>query len=280
MYKLLKAELSRRLTSLIFIGEIVFILIYNFQIIMRTTYGFEIDATYFLFDKSIVLCIFIATNICLQISQELDGRTINNKLFYGYSKSAFYKSEIVVGIIEGMILFLIDTLSIVILCTIENYETNLLNSHFVINFIIALVVFSTTAVISTVLSLLVNHRLISVFLVMTITLLLLRAGNETVGILNQPEQTTRFNAEGVLEDNPLYIEGTERIAHNTHLLISPYAQVCYISHLLHEEQTMKFDNSLIMKNTPYHIEFLLSNMIECLSLYFLGLYLFNKRNLQ
>lgn len=280
MYKLLKAELSRRLTSLIFISEVIFILIYNFMIIMRTTYGFEIDTTYFLFDKSFVLCIFIATNVSLQISQELDARTINNKLFYGYSKSAFYKTEIIAGIMEGILLFLFDTISIIILCIIKNYETNLLGTRFIVNLVIALVIISTIAVISTVLSLLVNHRLISVFIVMTITLLLLNAGDNTVSILKEPEQTTRFNVEGVMEDNPLYVEGTERIAHNTHLLLSPYAQACYIDNMLHEEQAMKFNNSLIMRNTPYHIEFLLSNMIECLTLYFLGFYLFKKRNLQ
>lgn len=49
--------------------------------------------------------------------------------------------------------------------------------------------------------------------------------------------------------------------------------------MLHEELAMKFNNSLIMRNAPYHMEFVLANVIECLPLYFLGFYLFNNRNL-
>ena len=133
--------------------------------------------------------------------------------------------------------------------------------------------------ITTILSILINYRLISVFIVMAITLLLLQAGRETVSSLIQPAQTTRFNTEGILEDNPLYIEGTERLAYNVHLFSSPYAQICYIDHLLTEKETMKFDNSFIMKNIPYHIEFIVSDAMWCLLFYFGGLYLFKKRNL-
>lgn len=279
MYKLIKAELKRRLSSLIFIGTIVFILIYNFMTIMRTSYGFEVDVTNFLFKKSILLCIFLAVHITLQISQEIDGRTINNKLFYGYSKTDCYHVAIITAITEGVILVLVDIISIVAMCTIEGYKANPLNRQFIINYFIIIIIFITVAMITTILSFLINYRLISVFIVMAITLLLLQAGKETVSILIQPAQTTRFNTEGMLEDNPLYVEGTERLAHNAHLFSSPYAQICYVSHLLVEEQTMKLDNSFIMKNFPYHIEFILSDTMWCLLFYFGGIYLFKKRNL-
>lgn len=280
MSRLLRAELSRRLTSIIFIGEIVFLLSYNFLEIVWSVFGFEVDTTYFLFNKTATICICIAANVSLQLSQELDNRTINNKLFCGFSKSIFYKAEIVVGIIEGIILFLIDTISIIILGMFQKYDADILHTDFFINLIIALTIISTVTVISTVLSIFFNHRIISIFLVMSVTLLLLYGGNETVQNLNQPAQTTLFSVDGEMRDNPLYIEGTQRVAHNIHLLISPYAQSCYVSYMLHEEQTDKFNNSLILKDMPYHLDFVISDTIECLLLYILGFYLINKRNLQ
>lgn len=44
MNKLLRVELSRRLTSIIYIGEIILLLVYNFLEISGSTYGFEVKA--------------------------------------------------------------------------------------------------------------------------------------------------------------------------------------------------------------------------------------------
>lgn len=279
MYRLLKAELKRRLSSLIFVGGIVFILIYNFHTILGTGYGFDVDATYFLFSKNMILCVFLAVQITLQTSQELDGRTINNKFFLGYSKSDCFNAAITAAIVEGVILFLIDTLSVVIMCRIDGYTIGLLNVRFVVNLFIVLMIIATIAVITTVLTFLINYHKISIFIVMAITLLFLHIGSETVRTLLEPEQTTRFNMEGILQENPLYVGGTERLAHNAHLFSSPYAQICYTTHLLAEKQTMKLYNSFMLTNVPYHIEFLISDAVWCLLFYFGGLYLFKKRNL-
>lgn len=279
MYRLIKAELIRRLSNLIFMGGIVFILIYNFMTIIKTVYGFNVDATHFLFQKNMILCIFLVVQITLQTSQELDGRTINNKLFLSYSKSDCFNAAIITSILEGILLFLIDTISVVIMCKIEGYAIVILNAGFIMILFIIIIIIATIAVITTVLTFLINYQKISIFIVMAITLLLFHFGSETVSVLLEPEQTTRFNIEGVLEDNPMYVDGSERLAHNVHLFSSPYAQICYTSHLLAEETTMKFDNSFIMKKVPYRLEFLLSDMVWCLQFYFGGLYLFKKRNL-
>ena len=47
---------------------------------------FEVNIPYFLFNKTTLICIFISINVSLKLSQELDNRTINNKLFCGYNK--------------------------------------------------------------------------------------------------------------------------------------------------------------------------------------------------
>lgn len=280
MNKLLQAELSRRLTSAVFIAEIISLCIYNLIEIVYSSYGFSVDATYFLFGKTPIICILIAANTSLQLSQELDNRTINNKLFCGFSKSDFYKTELFIGITEGMILLLVDTISVILFGNIQKYDMDIFHVGFFINFMIVLIIVSTVAVISTVFSLLINHRIISVFLVIGMTLLFIYGGKETVRSLNQPAQTTLFSADGELHENPLYVEGSKRVAHNVHLLASPYAQSNYADYMLLEEKSEKHENSLIMKNVPYHIEFVISDVIESLLLYLVGFYVLNKRNLQ
>ena len=150
MNKLLRVELSRRLTSIIYIGEIILLLVYNFLEISGSTYGFEVNIPYFLFNKTTLICIFISINVSLKLSQELDNRTINNKLFCGYNKSTFYKTELLVGIIEGTLLLLADTISVILLGIFQNYELNISYIDLFINFIIALIIISTVAIISTI----------------------------------------------------------------------------------------------------------------------------------
>ena len=48
----------------------------------------------------------------------------------------------------------------------------------------------------------------------------------------------------------------------------------------HEEKVEKFDNSLILKNAPYHLEFIIPDVLGMIFIYSAGIYLFNKRNLQ
>lgn len=280
MNKLLHAELLRRLTSVIYIGEMIVLVVYNIFAIIGSVYGYEVDISYFLFDKTPMICIFIAINVSLKISQELDNRTINNKLFCGYNKLTFYKTEILVGIIEGILLFFVDTISVILFGVFKKYELNISCMDLFVNFGITLIIISTVAVISTILSVLINNRIFSVFIVVGLALLLLYGGKETVHTLNQPAQTTLLSTDGTLRDNPLYVTGTKRKIHNIHLFSSPYAQVSYVSCLLHEEKNEKMDNSLVLKNSPYHFEFLISDILEGFVLYLLGGYLFRKRNLQ
>lgn len=280
MNKLLHAELLRRLTSVIYIGEMIVLVVYNIFAIIGSVYGYEVDISYFLFDKTSMICIFIAINVSLKISQELDNRTINNKLFCGYNKLTFYKTEILVGIIEGILLFFVDTISVILFGVFKKYELNISCMDLFVNFGITLIIISTVAVISTILSVLIKNRIFSVFIVVGLALLLLYGGKETVHTLNQPAQTTLFSTDGTLRDNPLYVTGTKRKIHNIHLFSSPYAQVSYVSCLLHEEKNEKMDNSLVLKNSPYHFEFLISDILEGFVLYLLGGYLFRKRNLQ
>lgn len=280
MSKLLRAELSRRLFSVIYISEIIFLLIYNFLEIAGSRYGFQVDIPYFLFNKTSLICLCAVVNVSLKVMQEFDNRTINNKLFCGYNKSKFYNVEVLVGIIEGLLLFLIDTISVFIIGIFQKYSFNISYIDFAVNFMIICTIISMVIVISTVLSVLFNHNIFSIFIIVGLSVLLMYGGNETVHTLNQPKETTLFSTDGEIRDNPLYVDGFERKVLNTHLFLSPYAQSDYVPYLLDEEAENKFNNSLLMKNSAYHWEFMLVDISGGLVLYFIGRYLFEKQNLQ
>lgn len=277
MSKLLRAELLRRMVSAIYIAECIFLLVYNFLEIGGSVYGFGVNIPYFLFNKVSLISICIAINVSLKVSQELDNRTINNKIFCGYSKQTLYKTELVAGIIEGIVLALIDTVSVIVIGEIKQYAINKSYIDLLVNFMIVVLIVSTVAVISTVLTIIIKKRIFSILIVIGLTCFFLYSGTETVKTLYQPKETTLFSTEA--RENPLYVEGMERTVHKAHLLFSPYAQANYTSYLLHEENNEKVNNSLILKNSPYHFEFIIIDILEGGILYFAGMYLFKKQNL-
>lgn len=279
MRKLLRAELLRRMVSNIYIVESILLLVYNFLEIGGSVYGFEVNIPYFLFNKVSLICICIAINVSLKISQELDNRTINNKIFCGYRKQTLYKTEIVAGIIEGIVLALVDTVSVIAIGKLKQYAINMSYIDLIVNFMIVVIIVSTVALISTVLTIIIKKRIFSIFIVIGLTWFFLYSGTETLNTLYQPKETTLFSTEGKARENPLYVEGMERTVHKAHLLFSPYAQASYTSYLLHEENDEKINNALILKNSPYHFEFVIIDILEGGILYFAGMYFFKKQNL-
>lgn len=279
MKRLLQAELIRRLTSVIYVGEIIFIIIYNLFGIIGSNYGFEVNISYFLFNNTAYIAIFTTVNVSLKLSQELEHRTINNKLFLGITKNDFFIAETFVGFLEGFILLLVDTISVIILGYAQGYFMDVSCSDILINFIIILLIIATISMISTILSLLIPNRVISVLIVLCLSLLLLHGGKETVRALNQPAETTLFSDDGKMHENPLYVSGGKRILHNTHLFLSPYAKAYYSSCLLSEDKELLTDNALFIKSPSFHLEFMISNVIEFILLYVIGLHFFKKKDL-
>lgn len=135
---------------------------------------------------------------------------------------------------------LFDTVSVCVIAKFAGFDMPAFDLKFFINLLIVVIITSTVAVISTVLAVLISNRLIAVLVVLLLSFILLYGGRETVSRLNQPKQTTSFNVEGILMDNPLYLEGGSRVLYNMHVFISPYAQACYASNMLYETQTEKW----------------------------------------
>lgn len=105
-------------------------------------------------------------------------------------------------------------------------------------------------------------------------------GGKSVSSLNQAKDWTDPVTHEEVE-NPLRIDGFARTANNIHVLVSPFAQTEYNANMLHEADFgTKEENSLILKDFPYHIEFCLFNILEMLLFYRIGLRIFKKQDLK
>ena len=107
---------------------------------------------------------------------------------------------------------------------------------------------------------------------------MLAAGGNTVS--NLREEPTRLDpVTHETYDNILYIDGLKRQATNAVLLMSPFAQAEYEQYRYWEPYN-KRDNSLIMKNAPFHFEFCIANLLEILLFCGIGIRFFRKQDLK
>lgn len=275
MKRLAKTELFRRLHSLFFISGITFLLLYNIWDITLTDYEFNVGWSFFLFQKIPVLLIIVAIDTSRIISLDISKKIDNHKIILGYSINSIYFSQIIASVIESLILFVIDTISIIVLSSIRNYTLDISISGLIINCIIAMVSITVISVFLTFLSLLIPWRIVSIIVILTISLILFQKGSDVTVNLLEPAQTIFYN-ESENEpavNNPLYISGEERDLYNLKLLLSPYAQVQYEKYILFENTKQKTTSSFLLKHCPYHFEFIILGFLEIIVLYYLGLQL-------
>lgn len=272
MNLLLKTELHKRCHSIIFILGITCLLIYNIFDLILTDYDFEVGWSFFLFQKTSLLLVVVAINASLTISQDICGKTVNNKILLGYNVIDIYNTQIIAGIVEALSLFLIDTASIIIFSLINNFTMDISISNFIINLIIIIISITVISIFLTTFAIFIPYRILSLFIIVGISLVLFQKGEDLSINLLQPAKTIFFNEhenEQAL-DNPLYVKGTKRNLYNLELLISPYAQVQYEKFILFESTEQKMNSSLILKQSTYHFEFIAIGITEILVLYFLG----------
>ena len=272
MNLLLRTELCKRLRAIIFICGAIFLLLYNICDIILTDFGFEVGWSFFLFQKTSIILIFVAINSSLNISQDICGKTVNNKIILGYNIRDIYNTQIIVGIVEALSLFVIDTASIIIFSLIKNFSPDVRISTLIINLIIVIISITVISIFITMLAVVIPNRILSLFIIVGISLVLFQKGDDLSINLIQPAQTIFYNeSEDIAPiDNPLYVKGGKRDLYNLELLVSPYAQVQYEKFLLFEEKEQKISSSLILKHIPYHLEFIFVGISEMLILYNIG----------
>lgn len=279
MKQLFHIEWKRRLTSAIYLGGMILMILYDLSGMAWTRYGYEVSISYFLFQTLPIICLCIAINTALVIGQELDHRTINNKLFCGYSKQDFYKVEVLAGLLEGAVMQLVDIAVVLALGIICRYSWDVSVLEFLANLVFAIILCGTVSILSTVLAIAIGHGVFSLLVVSGLTILFLYAGHETVQTLIQPPKATWFGTDGRERDNPLYVEGPLRTLHEAHLSASPYAQAYYMPYAIGEEEEDKRSTSLIFAGFPYHLEFAIFDLAEVVLLFYAGSWYFRKKDL-
>ena len=280
MNKLLSTELKRAMKSpILWIGIIGVIALDIFGILLNS-YGFDIYTTTFIFDNSARICIILAILVPLHIGQDFEVRTVNNKITAGYTRKQIYFAEIFVSTICSMILYIIDVVSVFVCSTFAGLEFSdgITYSAFHFNEVIGLVCVITISALFTMIVMLARKQLISIGITVILTLSLLTLGGNAVSKLGQSEYRLDTQSNEMVE-NVLYVSGFERAIANAHLLISPFAQVEYETTMLHEPES-KEDYSLILKRFPYHIEFIIFNLLEFLLFCMIGIRMFKRQDLQ
>lgn len=280
MNKLLSMELKRTMKSpILWIGLMIEIALNVFGI-MLNMYGFDIYTTTFLFINSARICIILAILIPLHIGHDFEVRTINNKISAGYSRKQIYLTEVIVSAACGMLLFIMDIVSIFVCSTIMHLEFSdgITYAAFIINAVISLICIVTISGLFTMLAIITRKQLISLGITVLLTISMLTLGGNTVSKLRQSEYNIDTQSSEMVE-NTLYISGFERTVANAHLLISPFAQVKYESPMLLEPKS-KEANSLILKSFPYHIEFCIFNLFELILFCKVGIHMFKKQDLK
>lgn len=280
MNKLLSMELKRAMKSpILWIGVIVVIALDIYGILLNR-YGFDIYTTTFIYENAARICIILSILIPLHIGQDFEVRTVNNKITAGYTRKQIYLTEIFVSVICGMVLYIIDIISVFVCSAIMGLEFSdgITYSAFLVNAIINLICIITISVLFTMVATLTRKQLISIGITVVLTLSLLTIGENAVSKLGQSEYSLDTQSKEMVE-NSLHVSGFERAVANTHLLISPFAQVEYAEEMLIVPEE-KENYSLILKSFPYHIDFIIVNLLELLLFYKIGLRKFRKQDLK
>lgn len=280
MKNLLSMELKRAfLSPILWIGILVEIGI-NIYHILLSSYGFTRYTTSSLFYNSSLICIIIGIFISLHIGYDFETRTINNKITADYSRKQIYLVEVGTNAICSSILFIVDIISVFVCSTIAHleFDENVTYGSFIINATISLICIITISSLFTMLAMITRKQLLSLGLILLLAFGMLSFGEKAVSGLHQ-ENTWSDPITQEIVDNPLYLKGIRRTTTNLHLLISPFAQVKYEHDMLIAPEE-KADNSSILKNAPYHLEFCIFNLLELLLFCKIGIHLFKKQDLK
>lgn len=282
MNKLLSMELKRAAKSPILWLGVIAVIAVNVNEILLTGYGFKIFTTTFLLENVPLICVVLATLIPLYLGRDFENRTINNKVSAGYTRKEIYVVELIVSSICATVLFITDISSVFISSNIAGLEfsSKLTIFEFAVHAVIAFVCIITVSSLYTMIVMISHKQLISLGIAVILTLGLLTLGGKSVSSLNQSSNWNDPVTHEITE-NPLRIDGFARTANNIHVLVSPFAQAEYSASMLHETDFgTKEENSLILKDFPYHIEFCLFNILEILLFYKIGIRIFRKQDLK
>ena len=255
--------------------------------ILWNSYGFPVFAVSFLLTDMPVLCLFMAVLIPFHIGKDFEARTVNNKLTAGYERKQIYLAEMAVGMVYGSVLFTTNTVCVFLFSAVSHLKLSngiaptTVFSHLLTGF----VCINSLASLFTAIGVIGHRRLVGVAVAVLLSLAMLHVGKTTVSGLLQPKYSIAseyFNdaAKDKVTENPLYISGRKRTAAKIHLLLSPFAQICYAPSMMFETSEDVQDYSLLRKTAPGHPEFCIVDLLELVLFCKIGICFFQKQDLK
>ncbi|MDO5146546.1 MAG: hypothetical protein Q4D60_06060 [Eubacteriales bacterium] len=287
MHKLIKAELKRYFISPYYLGTIFILMVLQTR---RSTGWIPILSNLifwgdqFMYNNSI-LAILLSLFIFAYVYEAYFTRILHMKLILGYTKSQIFIAETVsCGICSG-ILVAIGNAIYVIRHLYNKEPLELSMSSILINTIIFMSSLSCIAVMICSLSLILKKHIFTALILVCTTVCMLQLGTKDISLLTFSESTLVIQEENETDEgkffiaNNLRVNDTVRSLLNFRVMISPYAQCNYSAYLTTERQEEKPNLSFLLKENPYHIDFLLSNIMLSTFVICIGSNIFKRQDI-
>lgn len=237
-------------------------------------------------DNINAICIVLSFFISLSICDEFHNNTIQNKIFLGYKKSQIYIAETVACAAYGCTLVLFDSLFYLLGNLLWRQEIKYSTSYLTMNTLIFMLTIGCVSVLTCSLSFLIRKRLITQLLLVFIAIFLIENGRSTVGRLTDYESSfveaneeTDPAARDLIENFSEELSETQRFELNMKITLSPYAQCHFASYITTERPEDKTRQSFALKKSPYHVDFIIADIINSIFIIFVSMNIIKKQNI-
>lgn len=287
MSKLIYAELKRYLISPYFLGSVFILILLNS--IQTTDWIPILNNLFFWGDEFMynnsILAILLSLVIAAYIYDDFFTRTLYTKLILGYKKFQIFIAETLsCGIVSGLLVALGSAIYVIKRILHKEHFDISINS-IIINTVIFMSSLACVAIIICSFSLLMKKNIFTLVILVCLTVFFLQHGTEDISLLTFAESTLAIQDENETDEGKDLIESSLRVSDkvrnqlNFHVMLSPYAQCNYSAYLTLEQPEDKPQLSFLFKENPYHIDFLLSNIILSTLLMLVGASVFNQRDM-
>ncbi len=287
MTKLIWAELKRYLISPYYIVT-VFILFFLNSI--RSTGWIPILSNLFFWGEQFmynnsILAVLLPIIITTYFFEDFLKHTFHTRFILGYNKSQIFIAETISCGFGSGLLVSIGSMIYIIKRTFYNEELIFPLISILINTVIFMTSIACIAIIICSFSLILKKNLISPIILVCFTVFMIQHGTEDISLLTFSESTLAIQDENETDEgkdliaNNLRVNSKVRNRLNAHVMLSPFAQCNYSAYLNIERPEDKPNLSLLFKKNPYHLDFLLSNIIISILTIIIGANIFKHQNI-
>lgn len=286
MQKLIRAELKRYFISPYYLGTVLVLIVLqnspsNGWIPILSNLFFWGDQ--FMYNTS-MSAILLSVLIYIYIYESYITRSVHMKLILGYTKRQIFIAQTVsCGICSGVLVAIGN--AIYLLQRTYNKETlELPMESILVNTIIFMTTLACVGVITCSLSMILKKNIFTPLILLCFTVCMIQFGMKDLSLLTFSESTLVIEDENETEEGKFFIANNMRVSEpvrrllNFRVMASPYAQCGYSAYLTTERQEDKPNLSFFFNENPYHMDFLLSNILLSISLIGIGSSIFKRQD--